>query len=737
MPKESLSINAFEGGLNTSADPRDIGGEDNNQVSEATGVDLRLSGRIINQVSGQVDTGIDLGNQVNGTQGYGLFSFSADYDSGGSLQDTDYYYHMVDGNSTCKESDGTDANDLEVSLGDTHTKPAFFAADGGIRISDGNFSNVDGHNRVQNVKYVINDCIGALGTGATGGWIKGNTTLEPPGGVTVNDSKTDAATPSPQEVEVYFEAHTTASDTATGWGKEGTSATSGAAQAENSTIQWEIGASFVYDEDQESTVTIADTFTGGTAANYVATTDSCMRFATGRKFRVGVAIKTGSSTDLANTEQTNRITMVKIYMRKKESGTAWYLIAEANLKTGGGVRNPFDDEYNDWSTSGMTGGSFGVTNYKDSPPQAITFRSETGYDADEGLSYEARFKTACVVNRRAYIGNIAQKQAGAGSFTNASIHGDRLLKTGANQFDLYPEGNWIDVVINDGDYITCMVTYADRIFQFKRRNLYVLNVSEDSEFLEGQYLNYGVASPSQVVVCSYGVLWVNEHGIFRYDGEAIIDLTADKLDPNDLAITELTIGDASTISIPGITYVEKLRTLFVCPDLAQTAANFDGTGGWAYNFSRESLVKLPIGFFATGIKTNFNIDPKGQAVYMCGSNLYKIGTTAAAQTEYAVQTKDIDFGEIGIQKKIYKVKVTYRCNSTSNVKVSYASDGNTSTYTELHANLPSTSNQWSSISTSVNLNVNSLRIKFEHVGTVPADFQINDISIIYRMLTAK
>ena len=48
MPKESLSLNNFEGGLNTWSDPRDIGGENDNQVSAATGVDLS------NPVSGAI-----------------------------------------------------------------------------------------------------------------------------------------------------------------------------------------------------------------------------------------------------------------------------------------------------------------------------------------------------------------------------------------------------------------------------------------------------------------------------------------------------------------------------------------------------------------------------------------------------------------------------------------------------------------------------------------------------------
>ena len=98
-----------------------------------------------------------------------------------------------------------------------------------------------------------------------------------------------------------------------------------------------------------------------------------------------------------------------------------------------------------------------------------------------------------------------------------------------------------------------------------------------------------------------------------------------------------------------------------------------------------------------------------------------------------------------MRKKIYKVYVTYQSgNSTTNVQVDYDVDGGTTfpydfangtnfTSTELDAD-----NGWQvaefkpDTSSEVN-NIKSFRLRFATDGTVPAAFEINDISIVYRL----
>ena len=92
MAKKVYKIEAFEGGINQKADPRDI---KDNQLEEAFNVDVSNPGRITmtgdglsgyvnvnaknQQVSPTEDSSSLLINGSNLTNGYGLFTFSHDY----------------------------------------------------------------------------------------------------------------------------------------------------------------------------------------------------------------------------------------------------------------------------------------------------------------------------------------------------------------------------------------------------------------------------------------------------------------------------------------------------------------------------------------------------------------------------------------------------------------------------------------------------------------------------------
>jgi len=106
-------------------------------------------------------------------------------------------------------------------------------------------------------------------------------------------------------------------------------------------------------------------------------------------------------------------------------------------------------------------------------------------------------------------------------------------------------------------------------------------------------------------------------------------------------------------------------------------------------------------------------------------------------------TKDIDFGTPAVRKKIYKVYVTYKGTSATNVVVDYGTNGGTTFPYDFAdgTNFASTklagSSAWAvaelkpDVSSEAN-NVKSFRLRFAANGTVPTDFEINDISIVYR-----
>ena len=75
MPKQQLTINKFEGGLNTNSDPRDIA---DNEFSELKGFSLDSLGII--KMMGTHATHSTIGaNTVAFKAGYGILPFSSDY----------------------------------------------------------------------------------------------------------------------------------------------------------------------------------------------------------------------------------------------------------------------------------------------------------------------------------------------------------------------------------------------------------------------------------------------------------------------------------------------------------------------------------------------------------------------------------------------------------------------------------------------------------------------------------
>jgi hypothetical protein len=145
--------------------------------------------------------------------------------------------------------------------------------------------------------------------------------------------------------------------------------------------------------------------------------------------------------------------------------------------------------------------------------------------------------------------------------------------------------------------------------------------------------------------------------------------------------------------------------------------------------------------------TNVVTDWNGDLIYaVAPGSILKWDDTSSTSNNFSFKTKDIDFGQPGQRKKIYKVIVTYTTAASgsvvSNVQVDYAVNGDTTfpydfTVPELPAadgwqvaelvpDVPSESN-----------NIKSIRLRFATDDTVPAGFEINDISIVYRLKPVK
>ena len=299
-----------------------------------------------------------------------------------------------------------------------------------------------------------------------------------------------------------------------------------------------------------------------------------------------------------------------------------------------------------------------------------TYLSENLFTEDTII--DAQYKCAETVGRRTYIGNIRQ---------GGRTYPDRMLRSPVNKFDTFPETNFIDVAIGDGDSITALKSFGDRLLQFKKSKLYVINISGDSEVLEAEYPDAGITRPSQVVETNIGVAWVNTFGLWFFDGKEVKNLTRHVENNPYLneSYTRLIGFDTKTnrvIYTSGISV--GLATLWYIYDLELQSyqSHYFGdlfphseSGGNSYtNIINDSDGNMVIGYVDEATPTELNFfqwesdSSHGQSIV--GTNLWK--------------SKDIDLASPAVNKKIYKVYVTYKCTGHSGVKMKYATDGGTS-----------------------------------------------------------
>ena len=165
MPNRNVKLGAFHGGLNDSADARDIQDE---ELSLARGLSVHKLGKVV-VAGGKGDSLSNIGSITNRVvKGYGLHYFSTDRNSEETETSEDWiaYYGAEDGkvnfyyrNKAGASIDGLKAGgastqsdtkvELEVTLASnspTSAAPAFYNADGALRISDGNF-DADNRNK--------------------------------------------------------------------------------------------------------------------------------------------------------------------------------------------------------------------------------------------------------------------------------------------------------------------------------------------------------------------------------------------------------------------------------------------------------------------------------------------------------------------------------------------------------------------------------------------------------------
>lgn len=373
------------------------------------------------------------------------------------------------------------------------------------------------------------------------------------------------------------------------------------------------------------------------------------------------------------------------------------------------------------------------------------------------------FKTAVVLNNRTYIGNVRIR---------AATYPDRMMKSSINKYDTFSDKSFIDVVVQDADEIIHLASIGDKLLQFKKNVLHIINCQADFEVLESTYKYAGVTSPGQVCSTDFGVIWANENGLFFYNGAKIQNL----LDfEGSMVLTQeawsdvvedyydATNGEYSSNVTVG--YHPKTKDIIIMIQTEDDESNNPATSkGFVFNLYKRNIVRLEERF-PGGSKTNFVNTIKGELVYVNEDDgEFKKWSTTPTLSKFAsnnvLLTKDITFGNPSTRKTIHSIYVTYKSDGGTNLEVRAQVKYEDFTAEELVSNiggstfdLADTSGGWvtkrlttwyngtSTVSLRTKLkDITSLQLILYQDSTaagIPADFELDDISITYREKTLR
>lgn len=523
-----------------------------------------------------------------------------------------------------------------------------------------------------------------------------------------------------------------------------TTSESGSTWAVGATTTYEVSVTTLYDDSkQESALEIP-----------VTESDQTIDIEDGNKLKVEFGLWANNTTGIH--QKFPRVSGFHIYMRE-EGRTDWFLQWEVDIEKG--IRAYKTGDYVAWDNSTYsTGGTSRSTtacctsaNLLD-PRQIETYEIMTSRDQSySSVSLDTTgncWRSALVANRRVWIAAPTMQD----ELGNTVTKGDTMIKSNVNQFDSFTLDNRVDVAIRDGEDIVAIAEFGDRILQFKQQTLYIINISQDFEFLEATYKNRGILNHNAQCRTDYGVAWVNESGCYLFDGKRVNNL----LEKNNLHIIDKVTWSDFVNKDSTIGYSPKDKQLVILNSPIVSPNDRSPNNIFVYDIVMGAWTR---GYdkWTNQNKTNFITDWLDGLIL--GHNpvgIIKGWGSSSEEKTYELVTKDIDFGKPAIRKKFYKLYITYKCSSAStNVRVQYYINGNDTAYNFKplenstldgdYATLDGSKSDWTlavlrpSSSTQAN-NIYSCRIRLYNdsgSGYVPKGFEVNDISLIHRRKPVK
>ena len=628
-----------------------------------------------------------------------------------------------------------------ISLGTdtTDVKPVSYTVDGKIRIADSNFNNENNTiktlffsndtKRLGYSNYGNNQKNSGSSIDITGGWVLTDSERKAPN-VSYCSFNEDSALPTDDAWSGKIDGSiriSMAEDAGDGVGWQDADGT-----------VWYCALSFIYEDGQESDLTAIGNhnFNSGN---------------TDRKHGIQFEIYMNSFTG-KNSCIPEGVEKIGIYLAKDDTSN-YFFQGDAHLNDGlkwlgYGERYPWlymstfgsyyqlfrDNTSNTWLTS---------------PNMTMTYKDRTGRDEGDVTAVQG-FKSAVVANRQVYLGNVK---------IDGVSYGDRIIKSEVNEPDIFSKDRVLEASVNDGDEIVALETYADRILEFKRNKINIINVSQSIEFLEDTSFFKGIKNTTCVCKTDFGIAWINEHGCYLYDGRSIQNL----LEKKGRQIINESLWATFITDNSSIGYFPRKRQIIVIKDVTASSAG----DMYLFDIVTQSWVTGDSVFLDSKKQTNFIHDSSGELIhYTSDGTFLKWTNDSAAHGKVDISTKALAFTSPSQRKKIYSVYVTHKNAGTNKFKLYgefhsrsatsgqgagelstefdcgfFVEDsGTASNYITQKFTFPATDLSSNSISFN---NVYSIKFNITNYKefngstilneTSNAGFAINDISIVYRL----
>jgi len=517
----------------------------------------------------------------------------------------------------------------------------------------------------------------------------------------------------------------------------------GTAVGEWAANTYEFYQTFIYDGNQESLpVQMGDgesTIAAGTHESY------------GDK-----ALRVSIYADLA---YNGRITGGRIYIREQNSDEDLILFVDIDIVKG--VRTSLDGKHNSWSLQSGKGfyviaDSTGNSKF----PNLDTYNTINGFSPDEKFvsvgGANELYKASIVSGDRTFIANVKT----FGESGELEKYGDRIMFSESGRFDTFLSSNFIDVSKGDYGEYTTLESYSDRLLAFKNNLVHIINIESPEPinwYLEDTVKYMGVSYPYSVTRTDSGIAWINEAGCFLYDGSKVTNLIDKRLgisqSSHSLATAWYTFARGSSNAknaIIGYDPMSNSLVMFRSPSDDSTNSNIS----YIYDFDSKSWIYNLALFTDSSIYTNFITDWNKNltiGLYDGASdvNFFKYLPIPTASSNQELVTRDIDFGQPGLIKKVYAVTMTYKSSAEQQTPLYYSIDGQQSwsafaTGSNVTpqgntggAGYLESASEWDIAKFKASSPVSCQSIQFRLNLPTSGTFEVNDITIEYRVIKSK